>query len=56
MKSSLMSGYVVADSEALVLEKIGTNEKYNLTLAIVKLYNFAILGFNSSQRANEITM
>ena len=56
MKSSLMSGYVVADSEALVLEKIGTNEKYKLTLAIVKLYNFAILGFNSSQRANEITM
>ena len=25
-KSSLMSGYVVADSETLVMQKIGTNE------------------------------
>ena len=25
-KSSLMSGYVVADSEALVMQKVGTNE------------------------------
>tara|TARA_B100000475_G_C14934836_1_gene289053 strand:- start:633 stop:791 length:159 start_codon:yes stop_codon:yes gene_type:complete len=25
-KSSLMSGYVVPDSEALVMQKVGTNE------------------------------
>ena len=51
-----MSGYVVADSEALVIQKVGTNVEYKLTLAMVKLYNFTVLGFNSSQRANEITM
>ena len=30
-KSSLMSGYVVADSEALVTQKIETNVKYKVT-------------------------
>ena len=30
-KSSLMSGYVVADSEALVMQKVGTNVKYKVT-------------------------
>lgn len=30
--------------------------KYKVTLAIVKLYDFTVFGFNSSQRANEITM
>ena len=55
-KSSLMSGYVVADSEALVIQKVGTNVEYKLTLAMVELYNFTVLWFNSSQRANEITM
>lgn len=30
-KSSLMSGYVVADSEQLVLQKVGTNVKYKIT-------------------------
>ena len=29
-KSSLMSGYVVADSEALVMQKVGTNVKYKI--------------------------
>ena len=51
-----MSGYVGADSEALVMQKVGQNVEYKLTLAMVKLYNFAVLGFNSSQRANEISM
>ena len=51
-----MSDYVVADSEALVMQKIGTNVKYKLTLAMVKLYDFTVLGFNSGQRTNEITM
>jgi len=26
-----MSGYVVADSEALVMKKVGTNVKYKVT-------------------------
>ena len=30
-KSSLMSGYVVADSEDLVMQKVGTNVKYKVT-------------------------
>ena len=30
-KSSLMSGYVVADSEQLVLQKVGTNVMYKVT-------------------------
>jgi len=30
-KSSLMSGYVVADSEQLVLQKVGTNVQYKVT-------------------------
>ena len=30
-KSSLMSGYVVADSEQLVMQKVGTNVKYKVT-------------------------
>ena len=30
-KSSLMSGYVVADSEDLVMQKIGTNVQYKVT-------------------------
>ena len=30
-KSSLMSGYVVADSEALVMQKVGTNVEYTVT-------------------------
>ena len=30
-KSSLMSGYVAADSEALVMQKVGTNVKYKVT-------------------------
>ena len=30
-KSSLMSGYVVADSEQLVLKKVGTNVQYKVT-------------------------
>ena len=30
-KSSLMSGYVVADSEALVMQKVGTNVEYKVT-------------------------
>lgn len=30
-KSSLMSGYVVADNEALVMQKVGTNVKYKVT-------------------------
>ena len=30
-KSSLMSGYVVADSEALVMQKVGQNVKYKVT-------------------------
>ena len=30
-KSSLMSGYVVADSEDLVMQKIGQNVKYKVT-------------------------
>ena len=30
-KSSLMSGYVVADSEALVMQKVGTNVQYKVT-------------------------
>ena len=30
-KSSLMSGYVVADSEALVMQKVGQNLKYKVT-------------------------
>ena len=51
-----MYGYVVADTEALLLQKVGTNVEYKLTLAMVKLYNFTVLGFNSGQRANEITM
>ena len=56
IKSSLMSGYVFADSEALVIQKVGTNVEYKLTLAMVKLYNFTVLGFNSGYRTNEITM
>ena len=30
-KSSLMSGYVVADSEALVMQKVGKNVQYKVT-------------------------
>ena len=30
-KSSLMSGYVVADSEALVMQKVGTDVQYKVT-------------------------
>ena len=30
-KSSLMSGYVVADTEALVMQKVGQNVKYKVT-------------------------
>ena len=30
-KSSLMSGYVIADSEQLVLKKVGTNVQYKVT-------------------------
>jgi len=30
-KSSLMSGYVVADTEALVMQKVGPNVKYTVT-------------------------
>lgn len=30
-KSSLMSGYVLADSEQLVLQKVGTNVQYKVT-------------------------
>ena len=30
-KSSLMSGYVVADTEALVMQKVGTKVKYTVT-------------------------
>ena len=30
-KSSLMSGYVVAESEDLVMQKVGTNVKYKVT-------------------------
>ena len=30
-KSSLMSGYVVADSEDLVMQKVGTNVQYKVT-------------------------
>ena len=30
-KSSLMSGYVVADTEQLVLLKVGTNVQYKVT-------------------------
>ena len=30
-KSSLMSGYVVADNEALVMQKVGTNVQYKFT-------------------------
>ena len=30
-KSSLMSGYVVADSEALVMQKVGKNVQYKFT-------------------------
>ena len=39
-----------------LVQKVETIVKFKLTLAILKLYNFAVLGFNSSQRANEITM
>ncbi len=31
IKSSLMSDYVVADSEALVMQKVGTNVQYKVT-------------------------
>ena len=51
-----MSGYVVPDSEALVMQKVGTNVECKLTLAMVKLYNFTVLRFNSGHCANEITM
>jgi hypothetical protein len=30
-KNSLMSGYVVAESEALVMQKVGTIMKYKVT-------------------------
>jgi len=30
-KSSLMSGYVVADSEALVMQKVGKDVQYKVT-------------------------
>ena len=30
-KSSLMSGFVVANSEQLVMQKVGTNVKYKVT-------------------------
>ena len=30
-KRSLMSGYVVADSEALVMQQVGTNVEYKVT-------------------------
>ena len=30
-KSSLMSGYVVAESENLVMQKVGTNVQYKVT-------------------------
>ena len=30
-KNSLMSGYVVAESEDLVMQKVGTNVKYKVT-------------------------
>jgi len=36
--------------------KVETNVKKKFTLAIVKFYNFTVLGFNSSYRTNEITM
>ena len=51
-----MSDYVVTGSQALVIQRIRTNVEYKLTLAMLKLYNFTVLGFNSGQRANEITM
>ena len=35
-KSSLMSGYVVADSENLVMQKVGTNVKYKLKIMAMK--------------------
>ena len=55
-KSSIISDYVVTDNGSLVMQAIRTNVKYKLTLAIVKMHNFTVLGFNSGQRANEITM
>ena len=30
-KSSLVAGYVFADSEALVMQKVGTNVEYKVT-------------------------
>lgn len=30
-KSSLMSGYVIADSGSLLMQKVGTNVKYKVT-------------------------
>ena len=48
--------YVVIDREVLVMQEIRKNVKYKLILAMVKLYNFTVLGFNASQRANKITM
>ena len=39
-----MSGYVVADSQALVMQKVGTNVKYKVTKD-----QFALIGQNNKR-------